>query len=118
MSTRHFNQLLEDEAERLAILIEECGEVTQAACKILRHGYESTNPKAHTPADQDPETNREGLQRELGDLLHALNRLTTAGDLNRRDIDVRAASKPERILPYLHHQVEPTLAARPTEPAE
>ena len=41
--TAHFNGLSESEQERLSILIEECGEVVQAACKILRHGYESFN---------------------------------------------------------------------------
>ena len=35
----HFNKLTPAQAERLAILIEECGEVIQAATKILRHGY-------------------------------------------------------------------------------
>jgi len=79
--TNHFNRLTEAEAERLAILIEECGEVTQAACKILRHGYESTNPKAITPIEEDPETNRSALERELGDLLHAARRLSDY-DLN------------------------------------
>lgn len=38
---QHFNQLKPSEAERLACLIEECGEVIQAAGKILRHGYKS-----------------------------------------------------------------------------
>src|SRR5574343_752810 len=35
--TNHFNRLSEAELERLAILIEECGEVAQAACKVIRH---------------------------------------------------------------------------------
>lgn len=38
MSTRHFNNLTPGEAERLAMLAEECGEVIQAVGKILRHG--------------------------------------------------------------------------------
>lgn len=103
MTTRHFNGLSEAEAERLAILIEECGEVAQAACKILRHGYESTNPKAITPEDENPETNRSALERELGDLLHAARRISD-WDLNWTRVEARAASKPQRILPYLHHQ--------------
>jgi len=41
---KHFNGLSPAEAERLALLAEECGEVVQAVCKVLRHGYESTNP--------------------------------------------------------------------------
>lgn len=38
------NNLTPAEAECLAILIEECAEVQQIACKILRHGYDSCNP--------------------------------------------------------------------------
>ncbi len=97
--TNHFNRLTEAEQERLAILIEECGEVIQIACKILRHGYESTNPMM----DSD-ETNREALERELGDLGHAVRRMEKAHDINPLAITARADSKPERIKPYLHHQ--------------
>lgn len=97
--TRHFNELSEAEQERLAILIEECAEVIQAGSKVLRHGYESRNPKV-----QDSETHREALERELGDLMHAMTRLTDAGDLDRDVIEARRTSKPTRILPYLHHQ--------------
>lgn len=104
--TKHFNRLTEAEQERLVILIEECGEVVQAAAKILRHGYESTNPKAIVPAAARPETNRAALERELGDLGHALQRMEQAGDLNGASIALRVASKPERIKPYLHHQPE------------
>lgn len=55
--SQHFNQLTPAEAERLALLAEECGEVIQAIGKILRHGYESRHP------DGGP-TNREALERE------------------------------------------------------
>lgn len=101
MSTEHFNGLTEAEQERLVIIAEECGEVVQSTCKILRHGYESKNPKAH-----DSETNRQALERELGDVLHAIKRMTMAGDLTRERIEERAESKPSHILPYLHHQPE------------
>lgn len=94
-----FNRLSDAEAERLAILIEECGEVVQAACKVLRHGYESTNPLFSMA-----ETNRQALERELGDLGHAASRMEKAADINPLAIRARAASKPERIKPYLHHQ--------------
>lgn len=97
-TTEHFNQLTEGEAERLAILIEECGEVIQAACKILRHGYDSNNK------GQLAETNRQTLERELGDVSHAAARMETAADINPLVVRARAASKAERIAPYLHHQ--------------
>lgn len=40
----HFNDLEPGEAERLAILAEEAGELIHAIGKILRYGYESHNP--------------------------------------------------------------------------
>ena len=104
LTTKHFNQLSEAEAERLAILAEECGEVIQAVCKILRHGYDSTNPKEIVDDAHRPETNRAALERELGDLGHAVRRMEIAADLNPLAIAARAASKLERIKPYLHHQ--------------
>lgn len=97
--TEHFNGLTEAEQERLVILSEECAEVVQAVSKILRHGYESVNPKV--PAS---ETNREALERELGDLLHAMSRLKMSGDIDWNVVEERGMSKPARILPYLHHQ--------------
>lgn len=98
---RHFNGLTPAEDERLAILAEECAEVIQCVCKIQRHGYESYNPKL--PPEQQ-ESNRKALERELGDLGHAVRRMEIAADLNPLAIAARAASKPQRILPYLHHQ--------------
>ena len=97
--TDHFNGLTEAEAERLTILIEECGEVVQAACKILRHGYESTNPTV-----TNGETNRTALERELGDMAHAMTRMANADDINPWEVERRRLSKPAKILPYLHHQ--------------
>jgi NTP pyrophosphatase (non-canonical NTP hydrolase) len=96
--TSHFSALTEAEQERLAILIEECGEVVQAACKVLRHGYDSDNN------GKLPETNRKALEREIGDLCHAVRRMQGAADVDALEIMDRALSKPERILPYLHHQ--------------
>lgn len=96
--TSHFNALTEAEQERLSILIEECGEVIQAGCKILRHGYNSNNKGLN------PETNREALARELGDLLHAVDRVVDADDLDGPAIQERRRSKPSHIAKYLHHQ--------------
>lgn len=110
MTTKHFNQLTESEQERLVILAEECAEVQQVICKILRHGLESRNPKI-----SNSETNREALQRELGDLLHAYTRCTDAGDLNGAEVEERRISKPGRILPYLHHQAGQRLEAASDE---
>ncbi len=70
----------------------------QAACKILRHGYESAN------SGFNPENNRHALERELGDLGHAIRRMEIAADINPLSIAARAASKAQRIEAYLHHQ--------------
>lgn len=54
--------LTQPELERIAMLAEEAGEITQVVGKILRHGYESSHPGA-------PEvTNRSLLSREISDL--------------------------------------------------
>ena len=54
----HFNGLTPAEAERLAMLAEECGEVIQMVGKILRHGYDS-----YHPADPNT-TNKQLLGRD------------------------------------------------------
>ena len=98
MATNHFNKLTEAEQERLVLLMEECGEVVQAVSTILRHGYESTNPKI-----PNSETNRQALEREVGDALSAAYRLVNAGDLSGWASEQRRMTKTE---PYLHHQDE------------
>jgi hypothetical protein len=99
VSTNHFSQLTEAEQERLAILVEECAEVQQIACKILRHGYKSRNPKI-----PGGETNREALEREVGDLLHAADRMWRSRDIDRSTCEDRMHSKADHVTPYLHHQ--------------
>lgn len=99
--TEHFNRLTPAEAERLALVAEECGEVLQAIGKVLRHGYASTHP------DGGP-TNREALEREIGDL-SAVCDLLAQDDLDPRHIVRAARNKRENMQKYLHHQapVEP-----------
>jgi MazG nucleotide pyrophosphohydrolase domain len=97
----HFNKLTEAEQERLAILIEECSEVIQVACKILRHGYDSDNK------GQLQETNRRSLERELGDVRYIVAEMIDACDLASGKILNAAMKKSERIKPYLHHQCSP-----------
>lgn len=94
-----FNRLSPAEAERLALLSEELGEAQQAIGKILRHGYESYHPYGYKPG-----SNREQLEQELGDVLHAVDRLCAVGDLKRTAIVTASVSKAERVGAYLHHQ--------------
>ena len=103
-TTEHFNRLTEAEAERLALLIEECAEVQKAATKILRHGYESHNPHAKTPAEEDAETNRQSLTRDCADLSHVIGRLIKAGNIEGLEVAMHASRKASTIKTWLHHQ--------------
>lgn len=98
--TQHFSGLSEAEQERLVILQEECAEVIKAAAKILRHGYDSDNK------GQMKENNRRQLEKELGDVEHAVRRMEDAHDIEPGAIDEGAKIKAVSILPYLHHQGE------------
>src|SRR5471032_1757072 len=103
---QHFNQLSPAEAESLAILAEELGEAVavmgnalQAVGKILRHGYEGS-----CPVDIAAVSNRVALERELGDVRHAMIRLCERGHVSKAAIHARADQKAELIGEYLHHQ--------------
>jgi len=98
--TEHFNQLTPAEAERLAILAEECAEVIVAIEKIKRHGYESYDPMQAVPRD----TNRQTLCRGMGDVRYAMIAMCEAGDVSKEAIHQRAEIKRELIKPWLHHQ--------------
>ena len=58
--------------QRLAHVVEECGEVLQAAGKCQRWGFLSVNPELD---EEDQETNINWLSRELKDLEGAVERL-------------------------------------------
>ena len=92
-----FNGLTPAESERLYLLLEELGEAQQAIGKILRHGYLSTHPNGGL-------NNREQLEKELGDVRHAMIRLCNAGDLDKEEIHDAADKKAIAIVKYLHHQ--------------
>lgn len=99
LSLCHFNQLSPAEAERLALLVEEMGEAQQAVGKILRHGYESRHP------DGGP-TNRETLERELGDVEFTGEMLKNNQDLNSESVETFKIIKGLRVYQYLHHHEE------------
>jgi NTP pyrophosphatase (non-canonical NTP hydrolase) len=93
-----FNKLTPEEDERLAILLEECGEVLQIIGKIKRHGYESYNP-----FDSTKISNRRLLEKELGDVTHAMQLLSYHSDINMSTVKRRSIDKQTSALPYLHH---------------
>lgn len=96
---QHYNNLTPAEAERLAMLAEECGEVVQMVGKILRHGYEECHPN-----DQHQQTNRSLLSSELIDLLAVVDLMENRGDLPLRPTAADYGKAVRRKLRYAHHQ--------------
>lgn len=90
------NGLTPAEEERLAVLMEECGEVIQIVGKIIRHGYDSRHP------DGGP-TNRELLDKEVLDVGTISNRMCEDGDIDGygyQDMQDNWQKK----LRWMHHQ--------------
>jgi len=106
MSEPFNNGLTDAEVERLGLLAEECGETLQIIGKILRHGYESINPY-----EEHNGTNRDRLQREIGDILVAMDFMICAGDITTEALEERKRVKHHRIWDWLHHQ--PSSLAKP-----
>jgi len=97
----YFNDLTPAEAERVALLVEECGEIIQMGGKILRHGYESVNPFDGVNAL----TNRQRLQNEIGDLRAVIKLMIHNNDMLEGEIIVATQAKFKRMEPWLHHQL-------------
>ena len=95
----NFNELTAAEAERLALLLEELGEAQQAIGKILRHGYGSCHPDTDVSNDY-------ALEKELGDVLAAMDLMYNAGDISSHSIQSEKCAKLKRVYLYLHHQRE------------
>lgn len=101
-----FNQLTDAEAERLALLLEECGEVIQVIGKIQRHGYDSQH------RDYGNVPNRQLLEKELGDVLAAVDLLAAQTgyephlkpDVSPVAIESARAAKHGKVRRFLHHQ--------------
>ena len=97
--TQHFNGLTPAEAERLAMLAEECGEVIQMVGKILRHGYESHHP------DRPEVTNRALLEIEVTDVLGVHLAMIRDGDIRSPgDIERTAETAWHKKMRFAHHQ--------------
>lgn len=97
MQMEHFNKLTPAEAERLAMLAEEAGEIVQIVGKILRHGYDNHHP------DNPAVTNRKLLEKEINDLVTVITMME--GEIAPiYGMDTEALIK--RKLRYAHHQEE------------
>lgn len=91
------DKLSEAEAERLAILTEEAGEVLQEIGKISRHGFDSDWPKG------SGNTNRRKLEKEIGHFIFMVDFMIVNGDISKENIEASAKEKNETIKPWLHH---------------
>ncbi len=70
----------------LAILAEESGEIVQIVGKVLRFGYESTNPYDASPT---PVSNLDLLHEEVGDVQAAAEFAVERGLLNKKKLAER-----------------------------
>ena len=91
------NGLSKAEAERLYLLVEECGEIQQLVGKILRHGYDSRWPR-------DGKTNRDRLNDEIGDFYVVYKMMCDNNDINVTKIWNRRQEKIQSIKQWLHFQ--------------
>lgn len=96
--SEHFNKLTPAEAERLAMLAEECGEVIQMVGKILRHGYHS-----HHPDGPAFETNRFLLSKEMQDVFAVWEQMERYDGADSGTISDTYAAW-QKKLKYAHHQ--------------
>lgn len=108
----HSSSLTPAELERLAYLMEQIGKAGQAIGKVLRHGYESYDPKkVRDLLPPEPglgrvitgiESNRSVLEIELGNVLRAVTRMSEDGDL--RDWRVKQFARRQFPTKYMYHQ--------------
>jgi NTP pyrophosphatase (non-canonical NTP hydrolase) len=87
----HFNELTNEEQERLSMLLEECGEVLQVIGKIQRFGFDNSHSK------YGDKTFRELLAMEIGDVLIAISMLLDNGDIENSLIDEFQTKKRNKI---------------------
>lgn len=103
-------KILPPQAERLALVVEESSEVGQAVAKVLRHGYESSDPtRTYGP------TNRKHLAKELGQQQLALRILVASGDVSEADVMLAMKAKADSIHQWLHHPENAELAKKALE---
>ncbi len=97
--TEHFNGLTPAEAERLAMLAEETGEIVQMVGKILRHGYESYHPD-----DKEKVTNRTNLFAEILDIYGVMYGMGLNSDVPHLEGYDPSKVWKRKSMKYTHHQ--------------
>jgi hypothetical protein len=98
--------------ERLGLMIEEMGEALQIAGKILRHGWNSSNPLV---VGADRVTNKMMLEEELAHVEAAMDLLSIAGDIDHHAVRRLKQAKFERLTGWLHHTKNIEICARRAE---
>lgn len=94
---KQFYRLTPAQLDRLVRLGQEMGAAQQAIGKIIRHGYEGHHPKGGP-------SNRESLERELGGILYAIDRMKANCDVSNYLIEAARTGRPESVTSYIHHQ--------------
>lgn len=103
--TEHFNKLTPAEAERLAMLSEECGEVVKIIGKIFRHGYDSSNPLIPREHGVFIPTNYKMLIDELNDIGAVVYGMIQAKDFSEDQFDQENQREVWlKKLKWTHHQ--------------
>lgn len=85
------------EQELLVVLSEECGEVIQAASKILRFGLNTKSPYSN-------KNNKQQLEQELGDLMCLIRELYENGSIDLNNVLAAAEKKKKKLEKYLKNQ--------------
>lgn len=104
--SEHFNGLTPAEAELLALLAEECDEIVQAIGKALRHGMENYNPLGDHSV-----SNRDGIEKEIGDLNAVCARLVVAKMIRPANIVKHSNAKEAKLAKWTHHQPDSQLGS-------
>lgn len=84
----------------LVQLMEECGEVTQAASKILRFGIDDFHPR-------DPElTNKRRISQECGDILGMIDMLIADGIIDPDEMFLTKTHRPGKVHKYMEVSIK------------
>jgi hypothetical protein len=96
--TKHINKLTAAEAERLALLAKEMGDVIQLVGNIFLNGYE------HESCAESDSTNRDFLEHHLGNVEHVIERLCNSKDIDADDLHAQSERYARTIGTFLNHQ--------------
>ena len=94
--------LNDGQRERYLLVAEECSEVSQAICKLFRFGPDSRG----FPESPLKWNNKEYVEREVADLLFAINVAVQHGDIDIDEVMMHSKGIAHSKQKALHHQGE------------